>query len=88
MAVEAARKKDRMIGEQIESFCLRETRFSKALLILDTLPGAEVSLILEPLRHSPYFDSKTWNKSRVLSYGVGRRAIQHCQGIISVSCEL
>ena len=88
MTIKAARKKDRLIEEQIKSFCLRENRFSKPLLIPDTPPKAEVSLILKPLRHSPYFDPKAWDTFRVLSYDVEQRTVQHCQEIISVSQEL
>ena len=84
MAVEGARQKAVMAGKVIESFCLRDTSFLKALVIPDTSEGVEVSLILEPL-DSTKSESKSWDTFRILSYGADRKAILHCQGIISIS---
>ena len=88
MAIEAARQKADMTESPIEGFLLREVTFSHVLMIPDTTDGAEVTLLLEPLRESSRAISQSWDTFRVLSYSSDRKATEHCHGLISTSRRL
>ena len=88
MAIEAARQKAVMTETSIKGFSLREVSFSNALMIPATSDGAEVALLLEPLRESSMAISQSWDTFRVLSYTSDRKATEHCHGLISTSREL
>lgn len=88
MAIEAARQKANITEIPVEGFSLREVSFSTALMIPDTTDGAEVTLLLEPLRESSMAISQLWDTFRVLSYSSDRKATEHCHGLISTSRKL
>ncbi|KAI4194047.1 MAG: hypothetical protein LQ350_008007, partial [Teloschistes chrysophthalmus] len=87
MAIEAARQKATITESPIKGFTLREVSFSVALIIPDTSDGAEVSLLLEPVRESSTSASASWDAFRVISYSSNRKATEHCHGLISTSHE-
>ena len=84
MAIEAARQKAVIRKAPIKGISLRDVSFMNALPIPEKSGATEVALILEPMRFSSSRISDTWDMFRVISYGIGRHAIEHCHG--SVSC--
>ena len=85
MAMEAIAQKASIVGLQVQGYKLRDVTFSKVLVVPDTPNGVEVSLILEPFRHSSATASTNWNEFRIISFGPDRKAYEHCHGLISVN---
>ena len=83
MATEAACQKAMIKGTSVVSMVLRDVSFTNALPIPDTMPGVEIGLLLEPMRYSSSRTSDTWDVFRIVSYSSGRKAIEHCHGLVN-----
>ena len=85
MAMEAAKQKSSISGPELQGYILRDVVFAQALVVPDTSDGIEISLILEPVRQMSAASPSKWNEFRIISFGPGRKAYEHCHGLISVT---
>ncbi|KAH8655791.1 hypothetical protein BX600DRAFT_384985 [Xylariales sp. PMI_506] len=86
MAVEAANRRAKLRGisaDEIDSYCLREVRVPKAL-IMDDGADYETLVTLRPFAEGTRSYSDEWDEFRFSSWTSSRGWLEHCRCLVSV----